>query len=247
MNILIVDDEQPARKKIRTFLKEEAGIAAIFEAGNGVEAAKYIREKKPDLVLLDIQMPGMSGIEVIEAIGAEKMPAVIFVTAYDQYALAAFEVHAVDYLLKPFDQTRFHKSFQHAVEQMRLKNANTDVLQRLLAEINKEQKYLQRILVNAGARYFFVRTGDLQFISAEEKYVKLHTEKGSYLLRETMAGMEQRLDPARFIRIHRSHLVNLDYIQEIQPWSHGDCVTILKNGVKLTVSRRYRERLLGKT
>src|SRR5512145_3240933 len=152
MNILIVDDEQPARKKIRTFLKEEAGIAAIFEAGNGVEAAKYIREKKPDLVLLDIQMPGMSGIEVIEAIGAEKMPAVIFVTAYDQYALAAFEVHAVDYLLKPFDQTRFHKSFRHAVEQMRLKNANTDVLQRLLAEINKEQKYLQRILVNAGAR-----------------------------------------------------------------------------------------------
>ncbi len=247
MTILIVDDEQPARRKIRTFLKEEAGIAAIFEAGNGIEAAKLIHEKKPDLVLLDIQMPGMTGFEVIEAIGAEKMPAVIFVTAYDQYALAAFEVHALDYLLKPFDQDRFHRSFRRALEQMRLKNEHTGVLQRLLAEINKEQKYLHRILVNSGARYFFVKTGELQYISAEEKYVKLHTEKGGYLLRETMNEMEQRLDPSRFIRIHRSHLVNLDYIQEIQPGSHGDCVAILKNGVRLTVSRRYRERLLGKT
>ncbi len=246
MKILIVDDEQPARKKIRAFLKEETGIAAIFEATNGVEAAKFIREIEPDVVLLDIQMPGMTGIEVIEAIGAENMPAVIFVTAYDQYALAAFEVHAVDYLLKPFDQDRFHKSFRHAVEQVHQKSEHTIILQRLLAEINKEQKYLHRILVNSGTRYFFVKIGDLQFISAEEKYVKLHTEKGGYLLRETMNEMEQRLDPTKFARIHRSHLVNVDYIQEIQPGSHGDCLAILKNGVKLTVSRRYRERLLGR-
>ena len=198
MNILIVDDEQPARKKIRAFLKEEAGIDAVFEAANGIEAVKCIREKKPDVVLLDIQMPGMTGIEVIATIGAENMPAVIFVTAYDQYALAAFEVQAVDYLLKPFDQDRFHKSFRRAVEPMRLKSENAHVLQRMLAEINKEQKYLQRILVNSGARYFFVKTGDLQFVSAEEKYVKLHTEKGGYLLRETMKEMEQRLDPSRF-------------------------------------------------
>ncbi len=246
MAILIVDDEQPARKKIRTFLKDEGEVAVIFEAGNGVEAARLIQEKNPDLVLLDIQMPGMTGFEVMEAVGVEKMPAVIFVTAYDQYALAAFEVHALDYLLKPFDQERFRKSFRRAIAQIHLQKQPTGVLQRLLAEIKPEQKYLQRLMVPAGGRYFFVKTGEVQFISAEEKYVEIHTHKGGYLLRETMNEMEQRLDPAKFARIHRSYLVNIDFIAEVQPASHGDCIAVLKNGVKLAVSRRYRGRLLGR-
>ena len=244
ISILIADDEQPARKKVRAFLQEETGIAAVYEAANGVETVRLLAEKKPDLVLLDIQMPGMTGFEVIAAVGVEKMPAVIFVTAYEQYALAAFEVHAVDYLLKPFDQSRFRKSFLRAVQHLGLKNENAGMLHKLMAEIQEDQKYWQRILVSSGGRYFFVKAGDILFVSAEEKYVKIHTEKTGYLLRETMQEMEQRLDPATFARIHRSHLVNVDCIQEVQPGRHGDCMAVLKNGARLAVSRRYRERLL---
>lgn len=245
MKILIVDDEQPARKKLRTFLEKEKGVALILEAGNGVEAARLISEDKPDLVFLDIQMPGMNGFEMIEAVGVENMPAVIFVTAYDQYALAAFEVQAIDYLLKPFDQARFKKSFQRAVTLAQAKPENTALLQRLLAEIGAEKTFLQRLMVNAGARFFFIKTSEILYLSAEEKYVNLHTEKGAYLMRETMTGLEARLDPSKFIRIHRSYLVNVDFIKELLPESHGDYLARLKNGVELPVSRRYRERLMG--
>jgi len=245
LHILIVDDERPARKKIHSFLKEEAGVGSIIEAENGLEAVKSIQENKPDLVFLDIQMPGMNGFEVIETVGVDNMPTVVFVTAYDQYAIEAFEVQAVDYLLKPFDQERFQKSLSRAMERIHLKSENTAIFKNLLVEINREKKYLKRIMVNVGSRLFFVKTGDILFISSDEKYVKLHTEKEAYLIRETMSSMEERLDPAKFARIHRSYLVNLDFIQEMQPWSHGDYVVILKNGTKLTASRRYRDRLFG--
>ncbi len=245
MKILIVDDEQPARKKLRTFLEKEKEVALILEAGNGVEAARLISEDKPDLVFLDIQMPGMNGFEVIAAVGVGNMPAVIFVTAYDQYALAAFEVQAIDYLLKPFDQARFKKSFLRAVKHLEARTGNAVLLQRLLAEIGAEKTYLQRIMVSAGARFFFIKTSEILFLSAEEKYVNLHTEKGAYLIRETMSGLEARLDPSKFVRIHRSYLVNVDFIKELQPESHGDYLARLKNGAELPVSRRFRERLMS--
>jgi two-component system LytT family response regulator len=246
IHILIVDDEQPARKKLRSFLKEEKIIEAIIEAENGIEAVNLIKERKPDLVWLDIQMPGMNGFEVIEAIGVENMPAVVFVTAYEQYALEAFEVQAVDYLLKPYDQERFKKSFNRALERIHFKNENASLYRKLIDEIHGGKKYLQRIMVNTGQRFFFIKTSDVVFISAEEKYVKLHTEKESHLVRDTMNAMEQRLDPAKFARIHRSCIVNIDFVKEMQPASHGDYIAILKNGATLTISRRFRGRLFGK-
>jgi len=245
LDILIVDDEFPARKKLRTFLKEEASGAAVREAGNGLEAVKSIQEQKPDLVFLDIQMPGMNGFEVIETVGVENMPAVVFVTAYDQYAVEAFEVQAVDYLLKPFDLERFKKSFHRALLQMKYKNAPATVFKNLLGEVNQEKKYLKRMLVNLGSRFFFVKTNEIMFIEAEEKYAKLHTEKENYLIRETMNNLEQRLDPEKFARVHRSYIVNLDFIREIHPGSHGDFQVLLKNGAQLAGSRRFRERVFS--
>ncbi len=245
IKMLIVDDEQPARRKIRTFLKNVAHSSEIFEAENGVEAVKMIQNEQPDLIFLDIQMPGMTGFEVIERVGAENMPAVIFVTAYDQYAIAAFEVQAVDYLLKPFDEERFLKSFERALAQIRQQNIEPEKLKNLLAIISEEKEFLQRIMVNKNGRFFFVNVEDIQFFEADEKYVKLHTPNETSLVRETMSNLESRLDGAKFARIHRSYIVNIDAIKELQPWSHGDYVIILKNGKELPLSRRYRERLFG--
>jgi two-component system, LytTR family, response regulator len=246
ISVLIVDDEKPARNKLRTFLKTEEQITIIYESDNGISAVQMIQEKKPDLVFLDIQMPGMTGFEVIDAIGIDKMPALVFVTAYDQFALNAFEVQAVDYLLKPFDEERFKRSFQRVFDQIQKNEDHSTTLTCLIQQINKERRYSHRILVSEGAKYFFIKIDDILYISAEEKYIKLHTEKGDYLNRDTMNKMEERLDLGKFARIHRSTIVNIDHITELQSWSHGDYIAILKNGEKLNVSRRYRENLFGK-
>lgn len=246
IDILIADDEKPARKKIRSYLKDKDEIAIIMEAGDGVEAANLLVEQKPDLVFLDIQMPGMNGFEVIESVGVENMPVVVFVTAYDEFALNAFEVHAVDYLLKPYDSDRFQTAFKRALQRIRMQSDNAILFRNLVAELNKERKYLSRILVNFASRFFFIKTSEILFISSEEKYVKLHTENEIYLIRDTMTRLEKRLDPGKFARIHRSHIVNIDFVKEMQPWSHGDYVAILKNGTRLTISRRFRSSLFDK-
>lgn len=243
MKILIVDDEQPARRKVRALLQKQQGITEIMEADNGVAAVTQIHKHQPDLVFLDIQMPGMTGFEVIRTVGLERMPVVVFVTAYDQHALEAFEVQAVDYLLKPYDADRFRTSFQRAVEQVRLKQSNAGELTRLMASLNQAPKYLTRIMVASGSRFYFVRTDEIFYFSAEEKYVRLHTATSTHLVRETMTNLEQKLAPDKFARIHRSFIVNLDFIKEMQPWSHGDCLVVLKNGAQLNLSRRYRDRL----
>jgi len=242
--ILIVDDEPPARKKIRNFLQNEP-VSRVFEAESGKDALRIIRDEHPDLVFLDIQMPGMAGFELIEAVGAESMPPVVFVTAYDQYALHAFEVQAVDYLLKPFDQGRFKKAFDRARRRVLSGSMGPEVFTTLLAEMRKVGRCSQRIPIRKGSRIFFIKTSEIHHITAEEKYVNIHTERGAWMLRETISRMESRLDPALFVRIHKSHIVNRDFIREIQPWTHGDMIVILKNGDQLRLSRRYRARVLG--
>ncbi|MCF8241363.1 MAG: LytTR family DNA-binding domain-containing protein [Melioribacteraceae bacterium] len=243
MKILIVDDEQPARKKLISFLKELDEEIIIFEAANGKEAIDNIRDKSPDLVLLDIQMPGIDGFGVIEEIGIESMPTVIFVTAYDQYAINAFEIHAADYLLKPFDKERFFKSFYRAKDQQKIKQDKTDNVKMIIEEIRKNEQYLERILVNHGSKYFFINTSEINYISAEEKYVSLHCDKGNYLIRETMNNIVSSLNPKIFYRVHRSFIVNVERIKEMQPWSHGDYVIILSTGEKVQMSRRYKDQL----
>lgn len=243
MKVLIADDEQPARKKIISFLKGSNKIKDIFEAANGIEAVEMIKNVKPDLVFLDIQMPGMNGFEVIEAIGAGKMPPAVFVTAYDQYAIDAFEVNAIDYLLKPFDKERLEKSLDRAFEEISSKRKNFRSLQSIIDSYGSDKKFIERILVNIGSKYFFVPVNEIIYLSAAEKYVELHTLKGKYLIRETMNNIESLLNPEHFARIHRSFIVNIEQILEMQSWSHGDYIIIMKNSKKLQMSRRFKKRL----
>lgn len=241
--ILIVDDEPPARKKIKSFLKQEKKVDEIVEVSNGKEAVQCIQEKDFDLIFLDIQMPGMNGFQVIETVGIEKMPQVIFVTAYDQYALDAFEVQAVDYLLKPYDEERFKKSFNRALQFMQNNVNNNIILQGVLQEIQKDTKFVNRIMVKVEGKYFFIQTNDVYYLSAEGNYVQLHLREKNYLIHRSLSDLENILDPKKFVRVHRSSIINIDYLKEIQPWSHGDAIVILKNGEKLTLSRRFRNRL----
>lgn len=239
IKVLVADDELPARKKMIKFLRQLPQVEEIIEACDGAEAVSAIMNEKPDLVFLDIQMPAMNGFDVIEAVGTDRMPGVIFVTAYDQYAVDAFEVNAVDYLLKPYDEERFLRSFKKAEVLMEKKSAQSEVLAGVLKELRKEKKKLTRILVSHGTKYIFVDVAEIHYISADEKYLQIHASGGRYMVRETMNAMEEKLCGDEFARVHRSHIVNISQIKEIQPWSHGDYLIIMKNGEKLPLSRRY--------
>ncbi len=244
MKVLIVDDESPARRKIRSFLHGMPGSAEVLVAENGEEAVRKILEAKPDLVFLDIQMPGLSGLDVIRIVGVQAMPAVVFTTAFDKYAVAAFDLQAVDYLLKPFDAGRFARALQRAQARIDSCLERRDTLDKLLKLLAPKPEPLTRILVKSGERYSFVAARDLLYVSAEEKYVRLHTAQSRHLVRGTMAEMERNLDPTQFVRIHRYYIINREAISEIQPWSHGDGLVILTTGEKLPLSRRFRNRLI---
>lgn len=244
MRVLIVDDEKPARAKLRIHLKAQAGVDIIGEAQNGLEAVDAIRNLVPDLVLLDIQMPGMTGFEVIDAIGVEAMPTVVFVTAYDQFALRAFEVEAVDYLLKPFDEDRFKRAFERAARRIEDKARETRKIERMLAGILPSGVFLRRLVVRDREKIFFVSTEEVTHLSGRENYVEVHTARGAHLIRDTMNHLESRLDPQKFARIHRSEIVNIDSVKELHSWSHGDYEVVLKNDVRLRLSRRYQHNLL---
>jgi two-component system, LytTR family, response regulator len=252
---LIVDDEPLARKAIRLMLKHDAEIEIVGECDNGQSAVELIHTHKPDLVFLDIQMPEMNGFEVLETVGARKMPAVvIFVTAYDEYAIHAFEVNALDYLLKPFSDERFEKALQRAKSQLAQREIN-DLSQKLIALVgdykeepppNKQvskSDYTSRFMIKSGGRISFVKVDEIDWIEAADYYVKLHTGRKSHLIRETMNVLEKKLDPRAFIRIHRSTIVNIERIKELQPHFNGDYIVLLNDGTELKLSRTRREQL----
>ena len=244
---LVVDDEPMARDRVLSLLQQEDDVEVVGECGDGTQAVAAIQHQSPDLVFLDVQMPGHNAFEVIQAVGADRMPTVIFVTAYDEYALKAFEVHALDYLLKPFGRDRFQRTLQHARASLERRRAG-DLGRRLLALVNDIKtepgpSRLDRLVVKSGGRVFFLRTDEIDWIEAAGNYVRLHLGEESHLFRETMNRMESRLDGRRFVRIHRSRIVNTERVKELQPWFNGEHVVVLQNGTRLTLSRGYREKL----
>jgi two-component system, LytTR family, response regulator len=248
---LVVDDEPMARERILGLLAQETDVEVIGQCADGVQAVSAIQRLSPELVFLDVQMPAVDGFGVIKQVGADKMPMVVFVTAYDEYALQAFEVHALDYLLKPFGRDRLQQCLDHARHQRDRHRAGElgKSLLALVQDFKPEQKKQDRLVVKSGGRVFFVRTEDIDWIEASGNYVRLHLKEQSYLFRETMNQMESRLDPQRFFRIHRSRIVNTERIKELQPWFNGEYVVVLHNGMQLRLSRSYREKLeerLGK-
>jgi two-component system LytT family response regulator len=249
---LIVDDEPLARERVRQLLAKEPEIEIIGECADGASAVEKIRAQVPDLVFLDVQMPEADGFSVLRQLDAARLPAVIFITAHDQFALQAFEVHAVDYLLKPFERERFKVALDRARERIRRKQSG-DLDQRLtalLAEVRPaEPKTPERIAIKSSGRVIFVKVDDIDWVEAADNYVNLHVGKEEYLHRETMAAIEAQLPASRFMRISRSTIVNLDRIRELQPMFHGEYAVLLKTGARLTLSRSYRDRvdqLLGR-
>jgi len=236
---LLVDDEPLARERLRSLVEAEAGFEVIGECGDGRTAVRAIEVLAPDLVLLDVQMPEMDGFQVLSALPRERLPQVVFVTAHDRYALKAFEVHALDYLLKPFDRERLRR----ALERARAQSGHWQ--QRLWALLDEVRPapYLERLPVKSGGRVVFLRASEIDWIESAANYVRLHAGGKSHLLRETMKGIESQLDPRTFVRVHRSALVNLDRVQELQSGFHGDYVIVLRNGTTLPLGRTFRPRL----
>jgi two-component system LytT family response regulator len=245
----IADDEPPARSKIRKFLECRADVAFAGEAGDGVTTIERVLELRPDLLFLDIQMPNGDGFDVLRAVYPEHRPAVIFTTAYDQYAIRAFEVEALDYLLKPFTADRFHAAVDRALRARGQPGPSAPgavaKVEHLLAQIAASQLRNQRILVRQGGRIFFVKAGDIEWIEAEEKYVLLHTRSQRHIVRQSISALEEQLGPAGFVRIHRSHLLNLEALQEVVSLGRGDCLAVLKSGTRLNVGRDFKDRLLA--
>ncbi|MGJ5817287.1 LytR/AlgR family response regulator transcription factor [Paludibaculum fermentans] len=243
--VLLVDDEPLAREGLRMLLAEDAEVSEVLEAKNGREAVEVIRRAKPDLMFLDVQMPEMDGFSVIREVGADSMPAVVFVTAHDAYAIQAFEINAIDYLLKPVTRERFIKSLARAKDHLRARpagEANRQILT-LLETIASPARTLKRLAVRTAGKTVFVEVEDIDWMEAAENYVQLHAGRAEHLLHVTMNTLEKSLDPELFLRIHRSIIVNVRRIKELQPVSHGEYVLTLTNGVRLQSGRIYSERV----
>ena len=241
---VVVDDERPARRKILRFLEAEPSAELVGEAGSGPEAVEIIQRVKPDLVFLDIQMPGFDGFGVIGAIDVEPLPAFVFVTAFDQFALRAFEVHALDYLLKPFDLDQFQKAFGRVKKHLEMRKAGelSERLSKLLDEVRGAPRFAGRLLVSSAGRAFILEVDRVDRIESAKNYVALHVGGETHLLRGTIGGLYRKLDPEKFLRVSRSHIINVNFIKELHPWFHGEYHLVLKDGTEMTWSRRYLDR-----
>lgn len=247
---LIVDDEAPARRKLRELLGREADFEIVGEAADGAEAVEAIRAAGPDVVFLDIQMPRLDGFGVVEAVGVEEMPLVVFVTAYDEHAVKAFEVQALDYLLKPFAPSRFQKLLERLRRQLDQGGpGDGDLAQRidrLLAAVRPASSILRQILVERGeGRQALLAVSDIDLIRAEGNYLRFFSGGDEYRRRGTLRDLEERLDPNQFVRLNRSEIARLEAIRELQPWFHGDARVVMRDGAVLTWSRRYRAKVEG--
>ena len=250
---LIVDDEPAARRGVRLLLERDPAVEILGEATGGIEATEWINREKPDLVFLDVQMPGCDGFEVLAKVGLSAPPAVIFVTAYDEHALRAFDVNAIDYLLKPYDDARFAAALQRAKQAVRQREADSvnSQLSQLLSYLQHDAAQAtaqtaaqgERILLKSSGEIFFLKAEEIDWIEAEGDYMKFHVSGRVHLMRETMARLEARLDPKRFIRIHRSTIVNIDRLRKLSPSFAGEYAVILQDGTKLKLSRGYQERI----
>ncbi len=242
---IVSDDEPLAREKLRILLASEAGVRIVAECRDGRQTIDALQTYKPDLLLLDIQMPGADGFQVLSAIPADDMPLVVFTTAYDQYAIRAFETHAVDYLLKPFDHERLHKAIERIRSEL-LKTNDREMTQRildLLAGTRAESRVTKRLAIKAAGRVVFLDVEEIDWVEAAANYVRLHVGKESHLLRESIGRISERLDPDRFVRVHRSTIVNVRRIKELQPCNSGEYIVVLKDGKELSCSRGYRTEL----
>ena len=247
---LVVDDEAPARRRIRRMLLAEPDIIVAGEYGDGASAIEAIARERPDLVFLDVQMPERDGFDVVKAVPSRELPAILFITAFDRYALRAFDVHAVDFLLKPFTRERFRTALDRARERVARRTPDAG-LAGLAESLRADRAYLTRVVVNSGRRSIVVDLASVEWMEAADNYIRLHVHSREYLLRDTLAALEARLDPSRFVRIHRSAIVAVDRITTLTPMSHGDAEVVLRDGTRLTASRTWRDRLrsalLGQT
>lgn len=240
--VLIVDDEPLARDRIREMLKDYPEMEVIGEARNGVEAIELIKSNSPDLVFLDVQMPDLNGFEVLQNLNANNLPLIIFVTAFDQHAIHAFDVHAVDYLTKPFDRNRFAEAVDHARVFMNgKKELDTVRLLEILQEFKTGPRYLERFAIKNGDTVFFIRAEEVDAIEAQGNYVRLNLGSSSHLLRETLSNVEAQVDPQTFVRIHRRIIVNINRVKELQTWARGEYRVVLHNGSHYSLSRGYRQ------
>jgi two-component system LytT family response regulator len=238
---LIVDDEALARERVRTLLAAAPGVTVLAECAGGREAVEAIVELQPDLVFLDVQMPDLDGFQVLEAIGDDQLPAIVFVTAYDEYALRAFDVHAVDYLLKPIDPERFARTLAHVRETLGDKGDRR--VEALLDALATRDLPLDRLVIRTRGKVSLLKPSEIDWVEADGKHVKLHVGRETHVVRQQLKRLEPRLTPHGFVRVHRSAIVNVDRIKELEPWFHGEYVVILKDGTKLTSSAAHSEAL----
>lgn len=240
-----MDDEPWARIRVASLLASEPDFTLLEPCAGGAEAIDAIVAASPDVVFLDVRMPQVDGFDVIEAIGADAMPLVIFATAFDDHALAAFDAGAVDYLLKPFDEPRFRRALDRVRRELQRSATQGAGLRRVMADIHQRRGHAERLAINTGGRVLFVKVADIDWLEAAGNYVTAHVGAERFLVRDTLRALSARLDPTKFVRLHRSAVVNLDRLRALLPWARGEQVAVLQDGTQITIGRAYRDRLLA--